>query len=1373
MARVAAMLIIAAMVCVWSAESGPENQLQGLKQRIPGLRAKLDPQTGVAQHLTVSNGFLYPHVQIHAAAGAKGADPLLPVTKFMDTYPALMGGGSAIIADAAVVRNVVDEHNGLRSVSWQQMIANVPVYRGRLTAQITKQGDLVTIGSRFVPVARLIGSKPALTATVQMTSHDARTALAVGLRRMGETIDAAAATATATPAVGAEARQKISHARIRGESAARLVWFPSQGAELRLSWAFILTSVQDGRMYELVVDAANGALHSQRCLTNEDPLPPPLGDVQPAPQEPVQAKMEPPALVSPLPVLPSHAIALKVFSGASPTPMSPGWPTSNTAQPPTVARQLVTLANLDPVASPNGWMNELFLDTRGNNVDAHSDTDANDVADLPRPLSSGTTPTFDFPCDLSKAPSTYRKAAIVNLFYWCNFCHDRFYSLGFNEAFGNFQVDNFGRGGISGDPVQADAQDGAGTDNARFSTPPDGFEGRMEMFIFTAPTPDRDGDFDAQVIIHEYAHGLSNRLIGDGYGLNSLQSGGMGEGWSDFMSLCLLSSPTDPLGGSYPVGGYVTYGIVPDNYYRGIRSFPYIYEPGPVTASSKNPLTFASMVPGDEHFNGTIWCQTLWDVRANLIQALGSAEAGNNLVMQLVVDGMKLTPASPTFLEARDAILQAEMIFTGGMHRNQLWQAFAKRGMGASAVALDADSEAVTEAFDLPSDMGVSTPVTVNANGTQGGPFNPATTTFTVINNTGVAGFAWTATPDQPWISVVPASGVLGAYGQAVVTVSFTAAVDLFPEGDYSANIAFRNVASGSGDTQRTINLKIEQNYEVASTTYAWIDPSTHTSIALTDDSVSTAQLLPFPFTFYGTTYQQIYVGSNGLAAFDASSAYSPLNKQLPTANRPNAIICAAWMDLNPEWGGVISFGVVDSAPHRSAVITWRDVPAYASPRPSYSMQIVLQEGLSDIIVNYKEVSAAMAFGGGEIATVGVENDSGTLARQYSFKTKTLSNLMALRYFLSPPTVATPAAVAPDPLVDTLTGTLSVLGADADGEPALTYTWTDLTAGAPGVIFGNNNGTNAAKLCVATFPELGSYDISCVIRNASGSSVTSGVQVLVIGTPVVTWANPDSMTYGTPLSEVQLNAASRIGGTFSYTPRLGTRLTAGTHAITATFVPTNTVHYRTVTSTVSVVVRPATLHIVADDKQRAYGDANPVFTTLVTGYQYGEDALLVSGLPVAQSTANITSPVSTYPITVDISGMTSANYVFVADQGVLTVGSAVLTITADSLSMTEKTPMPTLTATISGLVGGDTNSVVSGSPILATTATSASSPGAYPITVDVSGITATNYSIVGTPGTLRVNGEQQDDGKCLGGIGLILALASMTALVFRRRALFA
>jgi hypothetical protein len=253
----------------------------------------------------------------------------------------------------------------------------------------------------------------------------------------------------------------------------------------------------------------------------------------------------------------------------------------------------VTLPALNTNASPLGWISDGGNETLGNNVDAHTDTNNDNLPDLPRPQGSPAR-TFDFAMDLTtQNPSAYSQAAVVQLFYWNNFMHDKLYELGFTEAAGNFQSNNFGRGGLGNDAVQADAQDGGGFNNANFSTPADGSPGRMQMYIFNGPTPQRDGDLDAEVVLHEYTHGLSNRRVGGGVGISALQPSGMGEGWSDFYGLSLLSEAGDDVNGVYAAGAYVTYLLsgMTQNYYFGIRRYPYC------TDMSKNPLTFKDIDP--------------------------------------------------------------------------------------------------------------------------------------------------------------------------------------------------------------------------------------------------------------------------------------------------------------------------------------------------------------------------------------------------------------------------------------------------------------------------------------------------------------------------------------------------------------------------------------------------------------------------------------------------------------------------------------------------------------------------------------------------------------------------------------------------------
>ncbi|MEZ4825653.1 MAG: T9SS-dependent M36 family metallopeptidase [Bacteroidia bacterium] len=142
----------------------------------------------------------------------------------------------------------------------------------------------------------------------------------------------------------------------------------------------------------------------------------------------------------------------------------------------------------EPLASPFGWHDtngisgEEFTTTRGNNVWAYEDQDGNNSGGFSP--DGGASLDFDFPLDLSLPPGAGRDAAITNLFYWNNLMHDIWYRYGFDEVSGNFQENNYGRGGKGGDYVRAEAQDGSGRNNANFATPPDSARARMQMFLW-------------------------------------------------------------------------------------------------------------------------------------------------------------------------------------------------------------------------------------------------------------------------------------------------------------------------------------------------------------------------------------------------------------------------------------------------------------------------------------------------------------------------------------------------------------------------------------------------------------------------------------------------------------------------------------------------------------------------------------------------------------------------------------------------------------------------------------------------------------------------------------------------------------------------
>jgi extracellular elastinolytic metalloproteinase len=144
------------------------------------------------------------------------------------------------------------------------------------------------------------------------------------------------------------------------------------------------------------------------------------------------------------------------------------------------------------VESPSGWLlpgTQNATNIAGNNVRAYLDTDANNAPD------AGSTPVGDgnflTAADLSQSPSVAdnRKVAAQNLFYLNNVIHDLLYRHGFTEAAGNFQENNFSRGGRGSDSVNAEAQDGGDIDNADFATPRDGQNPRMQMYLWTGAGP--------------------------------------------------------------------------------------------------------------------------------------------------------------------------------------------------------------------------------------------------------------------------------------------------------------------------------------------------------------------------------------------------------------------------------------------------------------------------------------------------------------------------------------------------------------------------------------------------------------------------------------------------------------------------------------------------------------------------------------------------------------------------------------------------------------------------------------------------------------------------------------------------------------------
>ena len=409
----------------------------------------------------------------------------------------------------------------------------------------------------------------------------------------------------------------------------------------------------------------------------------------------------------------------------------------------------------------NGWHNDGttdFTNTRGNNVFAKEDL-AND-----NETTIGASPssaTLDFNYAYTQATGTAAanlNAAITNMYYWNNVMHDVLWKYGFDEPGGNFQKSNLSRGGLGNDFVFADAQDGSGTNNANFNTPADGTNPRMQMYIFSnagSPAYTPDSDFDNGVIAHEYGHGWSTRLTGGPAIVNCLQNAEQaGEGWSDYIALMTTtnwSALTPTVASANIPRGIGTYVLGQATTGAGIRPFRYSYD-----KTNINPLvTYAgvgnSAVFSLPHGIGSIWATMLWDMTWEIIlqdnqivndvydvPAAITDYKGNIAALKLVNEGLRLQPCSPSFVQARDAILQADQMLFGGRYRCAISRAFTRRGLGALAsTGTSTNDRTVTEDFTPISGPGLSSPNSASV--CTNSPFAYTATTAA----TGTFAFAW------------------------------------------------------------------------------------------------------------------------------------------------------------------------------------------------------------------------------------------------------------------------------------------------------------------------------------------------------------------------------------------------------------------------------------------------------------------------------------------------------------------------------------------------------------------------------------------------------------------------------------------------------
>ncbi len=235
----------------------------------------------------------------------------------------------------------------------------------------------------------------------------------------------------------------------------------------------------------------------------------------------------------------------------------------------------------------------------------------------------------------------------------------------------------------------------------------------MQMFVFTAATPDRDGDLDAGIITHEYGHGISNRLVGGPGNVSCLDNNQQpGEGLSDWWGLFYTQeNDTSPAARLRGVG---TYALNQPITGIGIRGDYYDGDPAVNAEPQENTWTYSTIngaaIP---HGVGSRWTQAYWQVTWALIDARGYnpdlydftgtvADAGNIRAMFYIVEGLKNAICSPAFTDVRDGVLAAAASHYGGEDVCLIWKAFAEFGLGNNAVSGGANSTSPTNGFNIP-----------------------------------------------------------------------------------------------------------------------------------------------------------------------------------------------------------------------------------------------------------------------------------------------------------------------------------------------------------------------------------------------------------------------------------------------------------------------------------------------------------------------------------------------------------------------------------------------------------------------------------------------------------------------------------------------
>jgi len=536
--------------------------------------------------------------------------------------------------------NIQRTTSGAVAVHLQQQYKGIPIFQAAETVRFAPDGALLeTVGSAVtvsqdLPVTPVLSARQAVqkaaghVAVPHADEQGARDAFGQPLQLASVDLTGFEPKAIATFPSMMEQPTVFEAGPFGDRIKAQLTWF-SLGGDLRLAWEVIVTMPQYEGQYRVMVDADSGEILYCRQLMQ---------------------------------TVAGRGNVFRVDGGGN---------REMTDFPRLLADYGLPVPNDLPAGFAEDWVS--VASAEGNSVRAHLGNVGPTIQGV---LQNGVV-VFD------PADPTGDDQKVLNIFYYNCYMHDYFYMLGFRETDGNFQQDNFGRGGLASDRADARSFSGAVFGTASMGTPSDGASPVMRMGLVTSTN--RHTAFDSTVVFHEFMHGVTNRLVGGPLNVSALdapQSGGMGEGWGDYIA-CTINN-TDV------VGAWVV------NNPGGIRDFPY---------NSQFPDDFGDLGTGrytEVHNIGEIWCATLMEMNRNIGSVLG---------VQLAVDALKLSPANPSFLDMRDSILAALDAKLNAGHltseqhttaRRGVWAAFARFGMGPGARSNGASLTGIVADFNVP-----------------------------------------------------------------------------------------------------------------------------------------------------------------------------------------------------------------------------------------------------------------------------------------------------------------------------------------------------------------------------------------------------------------------------------------------------------------------------------------------------------------------------------------------------------------------------------------------------------------------------------------------------------------------------------------------